>query len=120
MSGNLMRTGSPDWWIASSGTYYRVLDHLAEAVTDGEVAERFREASTHGFRLACPASDKDTASEIPLGAGPMPDILELYRTSPARCEAAAGSGLHRFRPRHLDQSGPVPPGHQGSAARRLR
>ncbi|WP_063714217.1 hypothetical protein [Amycolatopsis balhimycina] len=50
MSGNLMLTGSPEWWIASSGVYYWVLDHLAEAVTDEDVAERFRAASTHGFR----------------------------------------------------------------------
>ncbi|WP_410609144.1 hypothetical protein [Amycolatopsis sp. lyj-109] len=50
MSGNIRRTGSPDWWIASSGTYHWVLDYLAEAVADGEVAERFRAASTHGFR----------------------------------------------------------------------
>src|SRR3954467_9201342 len=50
MSGNLRLAGSPEWWVASSGVYYWVLDHLAEAVTDEDVAERFRAASTHGFR----------------------------------------------------------------------
>lgn len=50
MSGNIFRTGSPDWWIVSSGTYYWVLDYLAEVVTDEDVAEQFREASLHGFR----------------------------------------------------------------------
>jgi len=50
MSGNIGRTGSPDWWVASSGTYYWVLDHLASIVSDEGVAEQFRAASTHGFR----------------------------------------------------------------------
>ncbi|SFW90511.1 hypothetical protein [Amycolatopsis australiensis] len=50
MSGNIMRTGSPDWWIASSGTYYWVLDYLAGQVTDEETAGQLRAASTHGFR----------------------------------------------------------------------
>ena len=50
MSGNITRTGSPDGWTVSSGVYYWVLDHLADAVTDKEVAEQLRAASTHGFR----------------------------------------------------------------------
>lgn len=50
MSGNIMRSGAPDRWIASSGTYYWVLGYLASAVTDEAVAEEFRAAVTHGFR----------------------------------------------------------------------
>ena len=50
MSGNIVRTGSPDWWNASSGVYYWVVDYLAEVVTDADVAEQLRAASTHGFR----------------------------------------------------------------------
>ncbi len=50
MSGEIGRSGSADWWSASSGTYYWVLDYLAAEVTDGEVAEQFRAATTHGFR----------------------------------------------------------------------
>lgn len=45
-----MRTGSPDWWIASSGVYYWVVDYLSEAVTDGDAADQLRAAATHGFR----------------------------------------------------------------------
>ena len=50
MSGNITCAGSPDWWIASSGTYYWVLGYLASAVSDEAVAEQFRAAVTHGFR----------------------------------------------------------------------
>ncbi|GLY42629.1 hypothetical protein Amsp01_086520 [Amycolatopsis sp. NBRC 101858] len=49
MSGNLVL---PDgrWWTASSGVYHWVVDHLAGAVTDPAVAERFRQTAEHGFR----------------------------------------------------------------------
>lgn len=50
MSGTITRAGSPSSWTASGGTYYWVLDYLAEQVTDEEVAEQFRAASRHGFR----------------------------------------------------------------------
>ncbi|ADJ44036.1 hypothetical protein AMES_2213 [Amycolatopsis mediterranei S699] len=41
-------------------------------------------------RTSCTAQHTGQAFEvIPLGEGPMPDILELYRTTLARCEAGA-------------------------------
>ncbi|MEV5713206.1 hypothetical protein AB0L41_04885 [Amycolatopsis mediterranei] len=41
-------------------------------------------------RTSCTARHTGQAFEvIPLGEGPMPDILELYRTTLARCEAGA-------------------------------
>ncbi|WP_242547958.1 septum formation family protein [Amycolatopsis sp. MtRt-6] len=44
------------------------------------------------FRRPCAAGHTGEAFEVlPLGEGPMPDILELYRNTLARCEAGAGS-----------------------------
>ena len=49
MSGNILL---PDgrMWSASSGVYHWVVDYLAAAVTDRELAEQLRAASVHGFR----------------------------------------------------------------------
>jgi hypothetical protein len=70
MSGNIRRSGAPDWWIASSGTYYWVLGYLASTVTDEAVAEEFRAAVTHGFRTI----DLDTLTE-----GQRREVLDLIR-----------------------------------------
>ncbi|WIX88954.1 hypothetical protein [Amycolatopsis sp. DG1A-15b] len=83
MSGTIRRTGSPDRWIASSGTYYWVLDHLASAVTDEGVAERFRAASTHGFR---------TVDLGDLTAAQRREVLDLIRGSLAPAVAARFPG----------------------------
>ncbi|WP_239071728.1 septum formation family protein [Amycolatopsis sp. SID8362] len=46
--------------------------------------------NTDVFRRACTETHTAEAFEVlPLGAGPMPDILDIYRGSLARCEAGA-------------------------------
>ncbi|GHG12862.1 MULTISPECIES: septum formation family protein [Amycolatopsis] len=73
-------------------------DRLPESVVHGldlAAGECFWSPSTSGeadvLRTSCTERHTGEAfGVIPLGEGPMPDILELYRTTLARCEAGAG------------------------------
>jgi hypothetical protein len=69
VSGSLLLPDGRSW-TASSGVYYRVVDHLAGAVTDPAVAERFRLASEHGFRTI-------DLGDLPPAA--RDEVLELVR-----------------------------------------
>jgi len=78
------------WSVAAPGK-------LPEGVAHGldlTVGECFWAPAASGaadvFRRPCAEGHTGEAFEIlPLGDGPMPDILELYRTTLARCEADA-------------------------------
>ncbi|MEU0534017.1 DUF4190 domain-containing protein [Amycolatopsis tolypomycina] len=74
-------------------------ERLPEGVVHGldlAVGDCFWAPATSGeadvFRRPCAAGHTGEAFEVlPLGEGPMPDVLELYRTTLARCEAGARS-----------------------------
>jgi hypothetical protein len=95
-------TGVLVYRISTGTTWWQQLhaarEQLAEGVVHGldlAVGDCFWAPATSGeadvVRRPCAEGHTGEAFEVlPLGEGPMPDILELYRTTLARCEADAG------------------------------
>ncbi|MGW5747343.1 hypothetical protein [Amycolatopsis sp. NPDC003861] len=81
------------WWQQRTATQDRLPEGGAHGL-DLVVGDCFHAPAASGeadvFRLSCAEKHTGEAFEVlPLGEGPMPDILELYRNTLARCEADA-------------------------------
>ncbi|WIX88955.1 hypothetical protein [Amycolatopsis sp. DG1A-15b] len=81
------------WWQQRQAGQGRLPEGVAHGL-DLAVGECFRAPAVSGeadvFRIPCTAQHTGEAFEVlPLGEGPMPDILEVYRNTLARCEADA-------------------------------
>ncbi|WP_410609146.1 hypothetical protein [Amycolatopsis sp. lyj-109] len=83
------------WWQQRQAAQERLPEGAAHGL-DLAAGDCFWAPAASGeadvFRRPCTAGHTGEAFEVlPLGEGPMPDVLELYRTALARCEAGAGS-----------------------------
>lgn len=82
------------WWQQRQAAQERLPEGVAHGL-DLVAGECFWAPAASGaadvFRTSCTAPHTGEAyAVLPLGDGPMPDILELYRSTLARCEADAG------------------------------